>query len=181
MKRAAQNSLPSLRTLATVQSIVWQGLRTATDPKVFREAVESRLGALSRSHDLLTNENWKSVGLVDLLNAALEPFVVADGRAKRIVIRGENIRFPPQAALALSIAFNELATNAVKYGAFSNATGSIVIEWKIEPALEGRRLILRWKEKERARQVGADKSSGAQARGEREETTTRSNASTAEI
>lgn len=135
-------------TLATVQSIVWQALRTATDPKVIREAIESRLAALSRSHDLLTNEHWKSAGLVDLLNAALEPFVVADGRAKRIVIRGENIRFPPQAALALSITFNELATNAVKYGAFSNATGSIVIEWKIEPTPEGRRLILRWQEKD---------------------------------
>lgn len=135
-------------TLATVQSIVWQALRTATDPKVIREAIESRLAALSRSHDLLTNEHWKSAGLVDLLNAALEPFVVADGRAKRIVIRGENIRFPPQAALALSITFNELATNAVKYGAFSNATGSIVIEWKIEPTPEGRRLNLVWREKD---------------------------------
>ena len=52
---------------------------------------------------------------------------------RRIVITGENIRFPPQAALALSIVFNELSTNAVKYGAFSNATGSISIEWNIEP------------------------------------------------
>ena len=57
-----------------------------------------------------------------------------------IVIKGENIRFPPNAALALGIAFNELATNAVKYGALSNATGSILIEWTIETAPEGRRL-----------------------------------------
>ena len=134
-------------TLATVQSIVWQALRTATDPKVIRGAIESRLAALSRSHDLLTNEHWKSAGLVDLLNNALDPFRAADGRAGRIVITGENIRFPPQAALALSIAFNELATNAVKYGAFSNATGSISIEWNIEPTPEGSRLNLVWREK----------------------------------
>jgi PAS domain S-box-containing protein len=135
-------------TLATVQSIVWQALRTAPDAKVIREVIETRLFALSRSHDLLNRENWESAGLVDLLNDALEPFVVADGRAERIVIRGNNMRFPPQSALALGIAFNELATNAVKYGAFSNGTGSILVEWKLEPGPQGRRLILHWQEKD---------------------------------
>src|SRR5665647_579064 len=125
-------------TLSTVQSIVWQTLRTTTDPKAI---VESRLFALSRSHDLLTREKWQSAGLLDIAHDALEPFGVSGGRADRIVITGENIRFPPKAALALSIAFNELATNAVKYGALSNATGSILIEWTIETAPEGRRLL----------------------------------------
>jgi PAS domain S-box-containing protein len=135
-------------TLSTVQSIVWQALRTTSDPKVIRESIQSRLVALSRSHDLLTRENWKSAGLLDVLREALEPFGVADGRAERIVITGENIRFPPKAVLVLGIAFNELATNAVKYGAFSNGTGSIVIEWATEPRPEGARLILRWQEKD---------------------------------
>jgi PAS domain S-box-containing protein len=133
-------------TLSTVQSIIWQALRTTSDPKVIWESIETRLFALSRSHDLLTRENWESAGLADVLHDALEPFVVADGRAERITIAGENIRFPPKAALALGIAFNELATNAVKYGAFSNERGSIVIDWKIEPRSEGDRLILRWQE-----------------------------------
>ena len=135
-------------TLSTVQSILWQALRTTSDPKVIWDSVESRLFALSRSHDLLTRENWESAGLADVLHDALEPFIVADGRAERIAITGENIRFPPKAALALGIAFNELATNAVKYGAFSNVRGSIVIDWKIQPASEGDRLILRWQEKD---------------------------------
>jgi two-component sensor histidine kinase len=130
-----------------VQSIVARALRTASDPGVIREAIESRLLALSRSHDLLTRENWKSAGLRDVVNGALEPFVVADDRAARVVITGENIRLPPKTTLALGIAFNELATNAVKYGAFSNQTGSILIEWKIEATADGRRLILRWQEK----------------------------------
>ena len=133
--------------LSTVQSIVWHTLRTTTDPKAIRQSIESRLFALSRSHDLLTREKWESAGLLDIARDALEPFGVSGGRADRIVIMGENVRFPPKAALALGIAFNELATNAVKYGAFSNATGSILIEWKIEMAPEGRRLHLSWKEK----------------------------------
>ncbi len=136
--------------LATVQSIVWQALRTAPNSEVIREAIESRLFALSRSHDLLTMEQWEGVGLVDLLKDALKPFGLGDNRAERIVsrivIKGENIRFPPKSALALGIVFNELATNAVKYGAFANDTGSILIEWKLDPGPQGSRVILHWRE-----------------------------------
>jgi two-component sensor histidine kinase len=133
-------------TLSMVQSIVWQTLRTPSDPKVIRESIESRLFALSRSHDLLTREKWESAGLLNIVHDALEPFGVSGGRADRIAITGENIRFPPKSALALGIAFNELATNAVKYGALSNAAGSILIEWTMEttPATQG--LLLIWKE-----------------------------------
>ena len=77
----------------------------------------------------------------------MEPFGVAGGRAERIVIAGENIRISPKAALALGIAFHELATNAVKYGAFSNEAGSIQIAWRIEAMPEGNRLVLSWHEK----------------------------------
>src|SRR4030095_7221850 len=95
-------------TLSTVQSIVWQTLRTPSDPKVIRGSIESRLSALSRSHDLLTREKWESPGLLDIVHDAREPFGVSGGRADRIAIMGENIRFPPKSALALGIAFNEL-------------------------------------------------------------------------
>lgn len=133
-------------TLTTVQSIVSQSLRNETDPAVMRESIESRLFALSRSHDLLTRENWESAGLLDVVNAALEPFGVANGRSERFKVTGKNVRFPPKAALALGIAFHELATNAVKYGAFSGETGCVRITWSIEPSPEGDRLILSWAE-----------------------------------
>lgn len=133
-------------TLATVQSIVWQALRNANDPQVIRESIESRLFALSRSHDLLTRENWEGAGLFDLIKAALEPFGVANGRSEHFVITGRNIRVSPKVTLALGIAFHELATNAVKYGAFSNNAGSVLISWTIEPSPEGERLLLRWQE-----------------------------------
>jgi PAS domain S-box-containing protein len=135
-------------TLSTVQSIVWQALRKASDPKVIRESIESRLFALSRSHDLLTRENWDGAGLLDLVNQAMEPFGVANGRTERFVITGKNIRLPPNVTLALGIAFHELATNAVKYGAFSNEAGSILLAWTVEPTPKGDRLILRWQEKD---------------------------------
>jgi two-component sensor histidine kinase len=50
-------------------------------------------------------------------------------------------------ALALGIGFNELATNAVKYGAISNQIGSVLIEWQIVSSTENSRLTLHWQEK----------------------------------
>lgn len=135
-------------TLSTVQSLVVKAFRQSSDAEVIRQAIEARIFALSRSHDLLTHENWESAGLADIVNAALEPFEVTGGRAERFVVTGSNIRLSPKATLALGIALHELATNAVKFGAFSNDAGSIVIGWSTEATPRGDRLILQWKEKD---------------------------------
>jgi len=132
-------------TLSTVQSIVSQSLRSGDDPRTTRNAIDARIFALARSHDLLTQEEWESAGLRDVVNAALKPFV-AHGRADRVVVGGENIHIRPAAVLALSIALHELATNAVKYGSFSNDSGRILVEWETVAAPDGDRLKLHWRE-----------------------------------
>lgn len=134
-------------TLSTVQAIIRQALRASDDPNVIRESIESRIFALSRSHDLLTRYKWEGAGLHDLIDAALEPFGVANGRAERFEVEGTNIRLTPKMTLALGIAFHELATNAVKYGALSNDVGAIQIAWHTETEPGGERLILTWREK----------------------------------
>lgn len=133
-------------TLATVQSIVTQAVRNSPDPQVVRETIETRIAALARSHDLLGREKWMGAGLHDLVVEALGPFGVADGRSERFTVEGKNIRLSPKATLALGIAFHELATNAVKYGAFSNKAGTISIEWSFEDKPDGRWLCLHWRE-----------------------------------
>jgi PAS domain S-box-containing protein len=133
-------------TLATVQSIVWQALRSSASPQLIRQTIESRLLALSRSHDLLTRGNWKSAGLHDIISDALEPFTISHTYSKRISIKGDNIRFSPKVALALGIGFHELATNAVKYGALSNATGSITVEWSRPKQPTNNDYTLEWRE-----------------------------------
>jgi PAS domain S-box-containing protein len=135
-------------TLSTVQSIVVQALRTPASPDVVRESIETRLFALSRSHDLLSSDHWEGAGLHDLVDNALEPFRVVEDRAERFVVTGENVRLQPKTTLTLAIAFHELATNAVKYGAFSNESGTIAISWKVKRAPEGKRLVLRWEERD---------------------------------
>ena len=133
-------------TLATVQAIVRQALRTDADRQTLRQMIKSRLSALSRSHDLLTREKWKSAGLHEIIHATLAPFKSGDADAERFIISGEPMRFAPKAALDLCIVFNELATNAVKYGALSRVGGKVHIDWKIEPSPQGAQLLLTWRE-----------------------------------
>jgi two-component system CheB/CheR fusion protein len=129
--------------LATVQSIAAQSLQgTDVDPQ-FREVFESRLIALSKAHNLLTSENWEGAPLRELLREGLEPYR-AKGRA-RIAIDGPDVRLSPKSAVALAMAFHELATNAAKYGALSNATGRVSVSWHIDTE-QSDTLRLKWAE-----------------------------------
>ncbi|MEI7035189.1 ATP-binding protein [Fulvimonas yonginensis] len=129
-------------TLATVQSIATQVLHGTPVHLDAREAIETRLMALSRSHNLLTRERWEAAALADVARQALEPFLRRDG-AVRFAIEGEPVRLPPKQALALGMAFHELATNAAKYGALSNDSGQVRLAW----AVGGGRLQLHWQER----------------------------------
>ncbi len=135
-------------TLATVQSIVTQAVRNSPDLPTVKESIETRIAALSRSHDLLGREKWDGAGLGDLIRDALAPFTTTEEHAERFTIAGENVRLSPKATLALGIAFNELATNAVKYGAFSNQSGTVSVKWTLEGKTDGRCLCLHWREKD---------------------------------
>ena len=112
-------------TLATVHAITSQSLRTAESLEEGRLAVESRLVALGRAHDLLLQANWASAKLTDVIHAAIAPF--DNDNVQRFVVRETPIDVGPGAILPLTMSLNELCTNAVKYGALSNATGRIDI------------------------------------------------------
>jgi two-component sensor histidine kinase len=131
-------------TLATVQSITAQTLRTAGTTDVAREAVEMRLLALSRAHDVLTRENWEGANLIEVVREALAPYQVHG--ESRFHIEGRDLRLTPRMALALAMALQELATNAVKYGALSNKAGSIAVSWTVQNGAAPPRLILTWAE-----------------------------------
>jgi PAS domain S-box-containing protein len=115
-------------TLATVQSIASQTLRNAETVEEARSALESRLLALSRAHDVLTRENWEGANLHEIVAQAVAPY--SSRGEDRLHLTGEPVRLPPRMALALAMALQELATNAVKYGALSNETGQVRIAWR---------------------------------------------------
>jgi two-component sensor histidine kinase len=131
-------------TLTTVQSIASQTLRNAPDLDHASSAIESRLIALSQVHNVLTDRSWADVGLRDIVAQAVEPY--RSRGEDRIHVQGPPIQVPPRMALALAMALQELATNAVKYGALSNGTGQIKVRWKLNGPSAPDRLHLMWEE-----------------------------------
>lgn len=117
-------------TLATVQAIVSQSLRSAENVEQGRKAIESRLGALGRVHDLLLRTSWGSAKLAELLRIATEPF--ATPGAGQFLIQSSDIDVASGAALPLVMTLNELCTNAVKYGALSTTEGCVKITTKVD-------------------------------------------------
>ncbi len=132
-------------TLASVQSIVVQTLRGSQSKEEASADISGRILALSRAHDVLTNENWDGAELVDVVTASIEASAGRD--RSRFQISGPAIRLGPRAALSLSLALHELSTNTAKYGALSSETGSIDIRWDVTQGKEGRTFTLVWREK----------------------------------
>jgi PAS domain S-box-containing protein len=132
-------------TLASVQSIATQSLRNAETAEDARSAIEGRLLALSRAHDVLTREHWDGAYLHEVVREAIAPFQ-SDGQ-ERFAIEGPNdVRLPPRIALSVAMAIQELGTNAVKYGALSNENGQIAMHWSITDMAEGAKLEIVWQE-----------------------------------
>jgi two-component sensor histidine kinase len=116
-------------TLATVQSLAAHTFRnTNEENRPALRAFEERLFALSRAHDVLTRENWDGAELGEVIKEVLEPYLRQSGT--RFVIEGSPMRLAPGVALALAMAFHELATNAAKYGALSVPSGRL---WRLRP------------------------------------------------
>jgi two-component sensor histidine kinase/CheY-like chemotaxis protein len=130
-------------TLATVSAIASQSLRTATSIEHGQHAIEGRLVALGRAHDLLLQVRWANADLANTIRAATEPYESED--TGRIVISGPDIKIASGAVIALAMTLNELCTNTTKFGALSVPAGSIDIAWKIEE--KPQRLKLVWSEK----------------------------------
>ena len=131
-------------TLASVQSLAMETLRTAPTLDAFREAFLSRLVALSKTHNLLTQGEWEGALLRDVLETELAPY--AGEKHGRWVATGADIHLPPKMVLAFGMAFHELATNAAKYGAFSAPAGRVDVSWHNDTADTGRRLRVLWAE-----------------------------------
>ena len=130
-------------TLATVSAIASQSLRTATSIEHGQQAIESRLQALGRAHDLLLQARWSSASLAHIVQGATEPY---DSQAEgKFSIQGPDLKIVSGAVIALAMTLNELCTNTTKFGALSVPTGRIEIAWTIDD--KNQRLHFSWTEK----------------------------------
>jgi PAS domain S-box-containing protein len=133
-------------TLATVQSIAAQTLRSARDLSTFAGNFEPRLLALSKAHDLLTRHSWTGVSLHELIRQELTPY--SGDAVDRVHLEGPDIMLVPRIGLALSLVLHELTTNAAKYGALSVGQGLVTVRWGIEESHSdpGEALRIDWNE-----------------------------------
>ncbi|MBS4084523.1 MAG: PAS domain-containing protein [Rhizobiales bacterium] len=131
--------------LAVIQALARQTSRNAGSLESFLEEFSARLQALSRSHDLLVQEEWHSAGLWDLVRSQLGHYIDRD--QSQITIDGPLVHLKPEAAQSLGLALHELAVNAAKYGALSTPKGRVDVFW--EPNVEaGNGIVIRWIERD---------------------------------
>jgi two-component sensor histidine kinase/CheY-like chemotaxis protein len=116
-------------TLATVSAIASQSFRAATSIEHGQKAMEGRLIALGRAHDLLMQVSWSNASLTHTFSGATEPY--ESQGARRFYFNGPDIRITSGAVIALAMTFNELCTNTTKFGALSNPAGRVEIAWTI--------------------------------------------------
>jgi two-component sensor histidine kinase len=130
-------------TLAMVSAIASQSFRAAPSIEHGQKAMEGRLLALGRAHDLLMQVSWSNASLTHTLSNATEPYDTQGYR--RFHFNGPEIRITSAAVIALAMTLNELCTNTTKYGALSVPTGRVEIAWTVDQLKQRVRLV--WTER----------------------------------
>jgi PAS domain S-box-containing protein len=128
-------------TLATVQSLANQTAHHVSGLDEFLPTFMGRLLALARAHDLLTQRRWQDAPLERLARDIVAP--VAGDRLK---MEGPSVSLNARTALSLTMIFNELLTNAAKYGALSLPQGSVFLSWQVSSCQQQTRLVCEWRE-----------------------------------
>ena len=131
-------------TLATVNAVVNQTLRTAVSLEEAATVVGARIASLAAAHELLLRDEVEGATVGDIVAGVLRPFDGGDGDL--YTASGPDIRLSPSVTLALSMALHELATNAAKYGSLSTAGGIVTIRWDLIGGDGARRFSFSWAE-----------------------------------
>lgn len=120
--------------------------RTVPDPRAsFVTSLDQRITAIARGLDLLVREQWTGASVEDVVTA----HTAANGESclSRLRLEGDpHIRLRAEAVEKIGLAIHELTTNAVRYGALSNDTGAVTINWQIEGTNDDALFRLQWKE-----------------------------------
>lgn len=130
--------------LTIVRSIVSQSLHSASSLDAAKTTIDQRLEALGSAIEQLLSHQWEAAPLPALAKQALAHFTLY---SERVRLDGPIVTVGPKAAMTLTLVFHELATNAIKYGALSNATGTIDLSWKVAGTGTDAKIWLLWAER----------------------------------
>ena len=135
----------SKNQLAIIQGMVGLTARNAASIDAFQKAFSQRIQGLAVSTDMLISQNWAATPLAELVRRQLKTFATDSAR---LTCEGPPAWIGAEAAEAIGLAVHELATNALKYGAWSQPAGTVSVRWTIErDGAEAPRLRLSWIER----------------------------------
>lgn len=119
-----------------------QSLAMLSLPPDYSRVFAARIAALARAHELIDKKlsEQDSIQISELLRAELEPY--GENAPGRLVLGGPDLALDSAQGIALGLAINELATNALKYGALATLKGRLEVAWR----LEGNHLVVDWLE-----------------------------------
>jgi two-component sensor histidine kinase len=127
--------------LAIVHAMVRRTLSDQRPMAEARDLMGSRLAALGRAQDLLMGTDWKGIPLKEIIDTELASF------SDRVTQAGPDLHIDGKNVQTVTLLIHELTTNAVKYGALSNESGSVSITWSIIGSGNDARFWLRWEER----------------------------------
>src|SRR5690606_5881987 len=119
-----------------------QAIGRLSMPPEYAGPFSTRIAALARAHDLLDQRVARdaNISLTVLLKTELESYATS-GRTQ-LDLDGPQVQLTSEEAVALGLTINELATNALKYGALSSSAGKLEVRWR----MEARHLVIDWRE-----------------------------------
>jgi PAS domain S-box-containing protein len=125
---------------AVVLSVVSRSFAGKHSVKDAETAVVSRLSSLGQTHFMLIDKEWQGADLAEIVHSELSPY------SGRVQVDGPSMMLTANAAQNFALALHELATNAAKYGALSNATGRVNISWSTLIRNGSHSFAFRWEE-----------------------------------
>jgi two-component sensor histidine kinase len=131
-------------TLAVVSAIATQTFRGSNNDAALA-SFQGRLGAFAKAHDTLAAEHGTKASIQQVIEGALAAHRTGEGRFS---VSGPPMMLGSKQAVALAMAVHELGTNAIKYGALSNAGGRVDICWKESGIDDSPTFQFRWQEKD---------------------------------
>lgn len=137
LKSEALHRLKNILTL--VNGVIRPALRDV-DPAV-ASALRERIGALTTAQDILTERGGSAT-----LDTILERGILLQHGKERFVTSGPDVELKWEASMRLQLVFNELGTNALKYGALSRPEGRVFIEWELLETEAGQVVAVDWTE-----------------------------------
>jgi len=133
-------------TLMVVQAMAWQSFRGSDVPTSPVENFTARLHALAAAHTVLSQRHWAGARLAEVVRKGLticSGGELGSGGARRISASGPELLVKATPTVSLVMVLHELTTNAIKYGALSNTTGTVAISWAMR---DDGSVALQWRE-----------------------------------